>query len=542
MKSLICSTLAGLALLGAGMAEAKPNMIVVMCDDLGYADVGFNGCTDIPTPNIDRIAQNGVQCTSGYVSYSVCGPSRAGFITGRYGQRFGFERNPQYRPDDPNMGLPKEERTFGEVLRPVGYVSGIVGKWHLGAHDSNHPLNRGFDFFYGHLGGGHRYLPEELVIKDSQAAQNESQSYQTWILRNHEAVPPTKYLTDEFSDAAVEFVTENKDKPFFLFLSYNAPHTPLQATEKYLSRFKQIKDEKRRTYAAMVSAVDDGVGLLLDRLAELKLEENTIVVFLSDNGGPSNKNASNNTPLKGQKSDVWEGGFRVPYAMQWKGVIPAGVKYDNPVSALDIMATIVELAKAPVDAERPLDGVNLIPYLTGKNAGVPHDTIYLRKFDQQRYAVRRGDFKLVIPGDGKKAMLYNLEQDIGETTNLAGKHPEKLQELDEARLKWSSELIEPSFWGLIHTPEWQARIKKAAEPQPAESKPAANVKQEWDWFAALDADQNETVTEAEWIKWISAAARKKGKTIDPAAEKGNFTKRDLDGNGLMTRKEFDATK
>ncbi|WP_372806488.1 sulfatase-like hydrolase/transferase [Pontiella sp.] len=532
-----------LTLMGLSCAAARsPNLIVIMADDLGYADVGFNGCKDIPTPNIDRIAQSGVHCTSGYVTYSVCGPSRAGFITGRYGQRFGFERNPQYRPDDPNMGLPKEEHTFGEVLRPVGYVSGIVGKWHLGAHDSNHPLNRGFDFFYGHLGGGHRYLPEELVIKDSGGAKNESQSYQTWILRNHEAVPPTKYLTEEFSDAAVEFVSENKDQPFFLFLSYNAPHTPLQATEKYLSRFKQINDGKRRTYAAMVSAVDDGVGLLLDRLAELKLEENTLVFFLSDNGGPSNKNASNNAPLKGQKSDVWEGGFRVPYAVQWKGVLPAGVKYDHPVSSLDIMATIAELAKAPVDAERPLDGVNLIPYLSGKKDGASHDTIYLRKFDQGRYAVRRGDFKLVIPGADKKAMLYNLEQDIGETANLADKHPEKLQELDQARLNWDRELIEPRFWGLIHTDEWQARVKPPAESAPAASTAAAKTKQEWDWFVALDADKDGTVAEAEWVTWTVAAASKKGKTFDAAAEKNNFSKRDLNGNGQLTRYEFDATK
>ena len=184
------------AILGLACAEAKssPNLIVIMADDLGYADVGFNGCKDIPTPHIDSIAANGVQFTSGYVSYSVCGPSRAGFITGRYQQRFGFERNPQYQPNDSNMGLPKTESTLADVLKKKGYKSGIIGKWHLGAHKTLHPLSRGFDFFFGHLGGGHRYFPQDLTIKDSYSAKGEKESYITWILRNHEPVKPTHAL------------------------------------------------------------------------------------------------------------------------------------------------------------------------------------------------------------------------------------------------------------------------------------------------------------------------------------------------------------
>lgn len=208
-------------------AESPPNPIVIIADDLGYADVGFNGCKDISTPNIDSIAAKGVKFTSGYVSYPVCGPSRAGLMTGRYEQRFGFERNPLYDTKDPNMGLPVSETTIASALKKVGYHFGAIGKWHLGAHPTLHPLSRGFDEFYGHLGGGHRYLPEELIIQDSMAAKNEPESYQTWILRNHEPVPPTKYLTDEFSDEAVSFVKLNHAKPFFLYLAYNAPHTPL---------------------------------------------------------------------------------------------------------------------------------------------------------------------------------------------------------------------------------------------------------------------------------------------------------------------------
>ncbi len=531
MKNLI---LGMTLLLSAGVHAAdKPNMIVVLCDDLGYADVGFNGCKDIPTPNIDRIAKNGVKCTSGYAPYSVCGPSRAGLITGRYGQRFGFERNPYYDPNNPIEGLPKEEKTFGEVLKPAGYRSGIVGKWHMGAHPSNHPLNRGFDYFYGHLGGGHYYLPENLTIQDSYTPKaGWEEVYSTWTMKNHEAIPPRKYLTEEFSDAAVEFVATSKDKPFFLFLSYNAPHGPLQATEKYLSRFPNLEGN-RQIYAAMVSAVDDGVGLLLDKLDELKLTEDTIVFFMSDNGGAERKYESDNGVLRGEKSSIWEGGFRVPYAVQWKGVLPAGTEYHKPVSSLDVMGTIVELAGAPVDPARPLDGVNLIPYLSGKNSGTPHEAIYLRKFDQDKYAIRKGDYKLMIHFKGANPTLYNLEKDIGEKNDIAGQHPEKVQQLEQMRKKWDSELIEPQFPGAINSPEWQAQIKqwKAEEAREKAAK-------RWDWFAALDADRDGLVTEKEWV---DRETKSSGSATTLERQKHYFAERDLNGNGTITREELDAS-
>ncbi|MCP4785797.1 MAG: sulfatase-like hydrolase/transferase [Fuerstiella sp.] len=444
------------------MARAdKPNLVVIMADDLGYADVGFNGCEDIPTPHIDSIAADGVKFTNGYVSYAVCGPSRAGFITGRYEQRFGFERNPQYRPDDPKMGLPTEETTIANSLGKVGYRCGVVGKWHLGANDVHHPLERGFHQFFGHLGGGHRYMPEELTIKESTAATGEAESYRTWILNNHTPVKPTKYLTDQFSDAAVTFVSSNKDKPFFLFLSYNAPHTPLQATTEYLNRFPDITDKKRKTYAAMVSAVDDGVGRVLGKLREFKMEDNTLVFFLSDNGGPTTKNASRNTPLKGDKGSAWEGGYRVPFAARWPGGLPKGKAYRQPVSSLDIFATIAALSGAPIDPQRPLDGVNLVPYVTGKKIGPPHEAIYLRMFDSQKYAIRSGDHKLVIPARNVKPQLYNVTADVSESTNLASGNPEILDELKQNLDAWTRGLVEPRFPGLIHTPAYQNRAKKA---------------------------------------------------------------------------------
>ena len=433
---------------GYGQNTQKPNIIIILADDLGYADVGFNGCKDIPTPNIDRIASNGVKFTNGYVTYSVCGPSRAGLLTGRYPQRFGYERNPQYRPNDPNMGLPKSESTLAEALKKVGYTSGIVGKWHQGVDISNHPLNRGFDDFFGHLGGGHAYFPELLTIKDSYSVENnEGESYKTWIMRNHEPIQTKRYLTDEFSDEAVRFVEKNKKEPFFLYLAYNAPHSPLQATQEYLDRFPNITDIKRKTYAAMVSAVDDGVGRLLDKLESLNLDKNTLVYFLSDNGGPEKDNSSDNGVLREGKSSIYEGGYRVPFAMQWKGTVKPLV-YDNPISSLDIFATIAALSKSPVNKDKPLDGVNLIPFITGKNKSLPHETIYLRKFDEKSYSIRYKDLKLVLKKDGVP-QLYNLKKDIGEQKNIANQFPNEVKKLEDIRKEWDSQLIEPIFAGLI---------------------------------------------------------------------------------------------
>jgi arylsulfatase A-like enzyme len=460
--------------------KSKPNLIVIMADDLGYADVGFNGSKDIPTPNIDQIAENGVKFTNGYTSYSVCGPSRAGFITGRYGQRFGFERNPQYRVDNPNMGLPKTEKTIAEHLKTVGYTSGIIGKWHLGAHKSNHPLNRGFDEFFGHLGGGHTYFPKNLVLKDSYftgdhiqipneegggktwRAGAEIASYRTWIMRDHEPVKTEKYLTEEFSDEAVRFVERNKEQPFFLFLSYNAPHTPMQAKKKYLDRFPAIREKKRKIYAAMVSALDDGVGQLLNRLKELNLEENTIVVFLSDNGGPEKKNASNNGVLREGKSSIYEGGFRVPFAIQWKGKLNKSI-CNYPVSSLDILGTIADLTKVEIEKDKPLDGVNIIPFLTGKEKGTPHQNIFIRKYDQKLYSVRDGNLKLVVKKNGNRKELYNLEKDISESNNIASSNKEDVKRLYNILNEWESELIDPVFLGLIHTKAWRNRTKKKSQ-------------------------------------------------------------------------------
>ncbi|TWI85525.1 arylsulfatase A-like enzyme [Lacibacter cauensis] len=439
--------------------QTKPNIIIILTDDQGYGDVGFTGCKDIPTPNIDRIAKNGVVFTNGYVSYAVCAPSRAGLMTGRYQDRFGYSRNPLYRPFDATIGLPLTEQTLPELLKQNGYNTMGIGKWHLGVHQQFRPWNRGFNEFFGFLGGGHRYLPEEYTIAQQDSAKNEAESYRTKLIRNNTVVEEREYLTDALSREAVSFIERNKQQPFFLYLAYNAPHAPLQATPKYLSRFEHIKNPKRKTYAAMVSAVDDGVGAVLDKLQQLQLTENTIVIFLSDNGGPENDNGSDNGPLRGGKGSLFEGGIKVPFAMQWPKQIKANTQYDQPVISLDIFVTIASNIGKSSSPKNQLDGVNLLPYLQSKQQGSPHAYLFWRQFDQKNYAVlHQSGFKEVILKDSV-FNLYNLKAEIDEKTNVDDKN--LLNSFEQQRRKWEALTIAPIFYGL-NQEEIYEREKKAA--------------------------------------------------------------------------------
>ena len=429
--------------------EQKPNIIIILTDDQGYNDVGFNGCKDIPTPNIDRIADNGVKFTSGYVTYAVCGPSRAGLITGRYQDRFGFSRNPLFTPNDPKQGLPLTEETLATALKGAGYTNLALGKWHLGAYESLRPLKRGFDEFFGFLTGGHKYFPEEWILDDISGVKSQYDAYNTKLLKNDKRVEETEYLTDALSREAISFIERNTENPFFIYLAYNAPHTPMQATEKYLSRFKNIDDKKRRTYAAMVSAVDDGVGGVLDKLEELGIQDNTLVFFLSDNGGPEKHNASDNGPLREGKGSMYEGGIRVPFAIQWLGTIPSGQVYHQPVISLDIFATVA--AYAGVSSRNPLDGVNLVPFITGKDTGMPHEYLYWRKFDQGAYAIRNGEMKLVN-AKGLQDELYDLINDISEENPLVSE--EDMNLLLSKRKQWLDQMMDPVFLGLKQNGEY----------------------------------------------------------------------------------------
>ncbi|WP_144604171.1 sulfatase-like hydrolase/transferase [Algoriphagus algorifonticola] len=430
--------------------EDRPNIIVILTDDQGYADVGFNGSTDIPTPGIDRIASNGVVFSSGYVSFAVCGPSRAGLITGRYQDRFGFARNPLLAPKDSTMGLPLTEETMADLLKRAGYRTGAIGKWHLGAHPSLVPNKRGFDEFYGFLSGGHQYFPEKWVLNDLSEARDQWDGYRTKLLKNNERINEQEYLTDALSREALNFVNNNAEQPFFLYLAYNAPHAPMQATEKYLSRFPEIKDEKRKTYAAMVSAVDDGVGALLDLLKTLNIEENTLVFFLSDNGGPTKDNGSNNKPLRGFKGDFFEGGIRVPFALQWKGQVPSGQRYDPPIISLDIFATAASLAN--VKPKNELDGVDLIPYLTGKKNGNPHEELYWRNYNANRFAIRSGDSKMIMQPN--QNFLFDLSKDLSESKNQFSIQEALAKKLSEKLEAWKKQLMDPVFLGLLEDEEY----------------------------------------------------------------------------------------
>lgn len=430
-----------IALPAANVAPAatRPNILILLSDDQGYADLGIQGSKEISTPNIDSLARQGVRCTEGYVSSAMCSPSRAGLLTGRSQSRFGHEIN--WEPDwpvDPNdqRGLPLTEKTIADHLKAAGYHTGIVGKWHLGEAPPFHPNRRGFDEFFGFIGGGHLYFCERL--RNSPPLHH----YNTALERNGVSQPIAPgYLTTVLGDEAASFIHRNKDRPWLLYTAFNAPHTPMQATPELLERVKHIKEGPRRTYAAMVVGLDDAVGAILKQLREDALEERTLIFFLSDNGGPVKVNGSLNTPLRGWKGTMWEGGIRVPFIAHWKGVLPAGKTYDRPVSSLDILPTALAAAGTAGMASQPLDGVDLVPYLTGRKSGDPHEMLFWRMTERNIWAVRSGERKLVQQF-GKRG-LYDLASDIGESNDHYDKFPDVRDRLQKAYDGWSTTLPKP---------------------------------------------------------------------------------------------------
>lgn len=424
-------TFAAIALpsVAADQPARKPNVLIIVADDLGYADVGFNGGKEIPTPNLDALAKAGTRFTNGYVSCPVCSPTRAGLVTGRYQQRFGHEFNPGGGGVREDFGLPLTETTIANALKSAGYATGIVGKWHLGFSSQYVPTARGYDEFFGFLGGAHPYLLDQ-PDKTGQP-----------ILRGTERTDEKEYLTDAIGREAVSFIERHRSEPFLLQVTFNAVHNPLQATSKYLDRFKDISDERHRSYAAMLSALDDNVGRVLGELNELKLDEKTLVFFVSDNGGPEATTSSNGV-LSGRKGSVWEGGIRVPFLLRWTGHVPAGANYDQPVISLDISATAAAAAEAKLGGDKPIDGVNLLPYVTGETKGAPHENLYWR-FGPQ-WAIRHGNYKLSKFG-ADEPQLFDLSADIGEKNDLAREKPEVVAELTKAFSAWNGQLEEPRW-------------------------------------------------------------------------------------------------
>lgn len=449
---LITTLMAVIALDGTALAKdvsPRPNILLIVSDDQGYADAGFQGSKDIPTPHLDRLAARGIRFTNGYVTHSFCSPSRAGIMAGRYQQRFGHERNVYFDPTDHTEGLPVSETLLPARLKAAGYQTGWIGKWHLGAAPEFVPLRRGFQEAYGFIGGGHRFLNWK---------EDPTNEYLVPLKRNGQPIVTTGHLTTALGDEAADFVRRNAEQPWFLYLAFNAPHNPQEPTDERLARFASIENPLRRKYAAQVSLLDDAVGDTLAALHESGQDERTLVIFLSDNGGPAaTKSGADNSPLRGIKGSMYEGGFRVPFLMSWPGHLAAGSVEDRPVSAIDIYATSLALAGALMPSDHAYDSVNLMPYLTGKNSGRPHDRLYWRNGKQ--WAIRDGDWKL-IRLRGNPDQLYDLARDPSETTNLARQKPGIVKRLGRELDTWNKELIDPVFAGLAIR---EAEAKKNAD-------------------------------------------------------------------------------
>lgn len=493
MKRAALITLAAAAVgLGPHAATAatpaRPNVIVILADDLGYGDTAVYGSKIVKTPNIDAMAADGVRFTQGYVAHPVCAPSRAALMTGRYQTRFGYEFNPVGR--DATSGVSLKEVFVGQVMQKAGYHTGMIGKWHLGQSGGYHPVARGFDEYFGTTAGANAFIVESHPGDEYHTPPGAEATYGTGeggaglgagteieqmarlrakspITRGRDPVEVKEYLTDAFTDEAVRFIGANKDKPFFLYLAHTTPHTPLQAPAKYIDRYKDVTNKGQRVYAAMVSSLDDSVGAIRAKLKAEGLEKNTMIVLLSDNGCAGYiGDACTNTPLNGYKGTHLEGGIRVPFIMAWPSHIKAGQVDNRVVSSLDIAPTAAALAGQKMP--NGTDGVDLTPYLTGKNSGTPNPTLYWRS--GLNFAIRDGDWKMwtinradpseqgsnearVTP-DGVQAkpsplgsliLLYNLKDDPSETKNLAKTRPEVVARLQAKLTAWDKGNV-PAQW------------------------------------------------------------------------------------------------
>jgi arylsulfatase A-like enzyme len=430
-----------------GAEDKRPNLIIIVADDLGYCDTNLYGCDRHLTPNLKALAASGVLFTDGHVTAAVCSPSRAGLITGRYQQRFGHEFNtgPMRRDLTQGLGLPITEVTLADTLKKAGYATGMVGKSHLGMQPQFFPLKRGFDEYFGFTFGGNMYInpqdPNALSL-GGQWGMNKtitSRGQENPIYRMAQPVEELEHLTDAFSREAVNFIGRHKGHPFFLYLTYNAPHTPYQTTKKYYDRFPHIKDEAKRIYAAMINQMDEGIGTVINKLKAEGIDKNTLVFFISDNGCATYTEACDNLPLRYGKISYFEGGIRVPFVASCPGLLPAGLVYREPVSSLDIFPTAVNLAKGEMPGPKR-DGVDLIPFLQGKK-GSPHEYLFWRSGDA--LAVRNNEWKLFRYLDQYR--LYDLNQDLGEQKDQVAAQSAIFKRLKEALAGWESELIPPRW-------------------------------------------------------------------------------------------------
>jgi len=475
------------------------NVVLIVADDLGRHDTTLYGEPGmVKTPSLERLAKEGVAFTQGYVTAPICSPSRAGLLTGRYQQRFGHEGQPHERyarngleyfvfknfiatgdwvlkravsPDDEDIarqGLPKSEVTLAKVLKRHGYATGMFGKWHLGWSPDFEPHHRGFDEAYGHYEAYSLYFRD----RDSPAVVNhrhedfsdrfiwgKGRDGTAALRRNGVVVDEPGDTTDRFTDEAIAFIEKHKAEPFFVYLPLQNPHTPFQAKRALYERFADEPDENRRVYKALIASLDESVGRVLDALDARGLSDDTLVLFISDNGGAEYTLAADNAPLNGGKLTMFEGGIKVPFALRWPGQAPAGARFEAPVSTLDIMATVAAAVGAQLPDDRPYDGVDLLPFvLRGEATGAPHDELFWRA--EYAHAVRKGDWKLVESVDVGQVALFDLAKDPGETRDLSRAHPDVVQALQADFAKWETQ-CRPPLWP--HVMEYRFRTADGRE-------------------------------------------------------------------------------
>ncbi len=468
--------------------QRPPNVVVIVADDLGKYEVSAYGEDHVLTPHIDQIGQEGVIFQEGYVTAPTCAPSRAGIMTGRVQNRFGFETQimevyptnmieylsgkyllntgefvVKAKPQFPaewqvqRQGVPPTEINLAEILKKYDYTTGLTGKWHLGVSRHHLPMERGFDYQYGFYGASSLYTPEKYwshVINyehksfSAQHQWNSGRYGESAIMENEKEVKEEEYLTFAIRDKAIDFIEQNKDQPFFLYCTFSAPHVPFQAPVDYYCQYEHIEREDQRVYYAMISALDDAIGEVHQKIKDLGLEENTLIFFLSDNGGASYTGATDNGPLKGGKLTQFEGGINVPFMMKWTGQVPAGMRYDHPVSSADIFPTAVLNAGGQLPTDRTYDGVNLLPYLNGEKEGRPHEQLFWRC--DHIWAIRDGDYKLILSTRDGWAELYDLNKDKSETYNLKEQMPELYEKLYNLHETWQeNNLPEKPMWPRI---------------------------------------------------------------------------------------------
>ena len=458
--------------------KRQPNIIVLLADDLGKYEVSAYGAEHISTPNIDRIGAEGVIFQEGYVTAPTCAPSRAGIMTGRVQNRYGFETQimehyptnwveyisgrwivdtgefiVKAKPSFPaewqahKQGVPPTEITLAQVLKKYGYSTGLIGKWHLGVSRKQVPLARGFDYQFGFNGAFSLYTPERNwagIINhehDSFSAQhqwNMGRREEAVILENGKEVREEEYLTFAFRDRMKAFIRKHRGEPFFLYAAFSAPHVPFQAPVDYYCRYAHVEDDNKRVYYSMISALDDAIGEVHQTVIDTGIEEDTLIFLLSDNGGASYTHATDNGPLKGGKLTQFEGGINVPFMMKWKGQIPAGMRYEHPVSSTDIFATSVAAAGGVLPSDREYDGVDLMPYLQGRDHTAPHEQLFWRA--DHIWAIRDGKYKLILSTRDGWAELYDLETDKSETINLKEQMPALYEKLHEEHENWQKPL------------------------------------------------------------------------------------------------------